>query len=99
MEGEIDGFKYVGKWLAIVKSMDPMGRQAALNDPNAETRAPIEELENGIIEYLRPNEDVHLMSNSWSKNISIKVKAYHLTRFGPIAALSVSHQKGNKKRG
>lgn len=63
MEGEIDGFKYAAKWLAIVKSMDPMGRQAALNDPNAETRAPIEELENGIIEYLRPNEDVHLMSN------------------------------------
>ncbi|PHR22804.1 MAG: hypothetical protein COA36_17665 [Desulfotalea sp.] len=87
MEGEIDGFKYVAKWLAIVKSMDPMGRQAALNDPNAETRAPIEELENGIIEYFRPNENVHLMSNSWSKNMSIEVKTYHLTRFVSISAL------------
>ncbi|SDO95630.1 phage portal protein [Desulforhopalus singaporensis] len=63
MEGEIDGFKYASKWLAIVKSMDPVARQKALTTKEANFLQPIEELENGIIEYVNPGEDVHLMAN------------------------------------
>jgi len=57
MEGEIDGFKFASKWLAFVKSMDPVNRQERLGADR------IEELENGIIEYLNPFEDVTLASN------------------------------------
>ncbi len=58
MEGEIDGFKFASKWLAFVKSMNPEGRKEG--DDNADR---IQDLENGIIEYLNAGEDIVLASN------------------------------------
>ena len=64
MQGEIDGFKFASKWLAFVKSMDPLARQLqSTQDSDTEPTKKIEELENSIIEYLRPGEDVVLASN------------------------------------
>ena len=63
LEGEIDGFKYASKWLAFIKSGDPLLRQGQGASESVLTNQKIEELENGIIEYLRPGEEVVLASN------------------------------------
>lgn len=63
IEGEVDGFKYASKWLAFVKSMNPMEAQAKRGTEK------IEELENGIIEYLNAFEDVTLASNPRGTNL------------------------------
>jgi lambda family phage portal protein len=60
MDAEIDTVKMASKWLAIVKSMDPLGRQVKLPTQDGKK---IEELENAIIEYLRPHEDIEIASN------------------------------------
>ncbi len=66
MDSEIDGAKMAAKWLAFVKTTAPEQWQAGLptapvgSDPNAK----LEELSNGIIEYLQPGEDVELASSN-----------------------------------
>lgn len=58
MDGEIDGVKMAAKWLAFVSVADPAVRQDGLASDDK-----IEELENGIIEYMRLGESVTLASN------------------------------------
>ena len=67
MESEIDGAKMAAKWLALVTRENPSAIQQAIstisyNDDGSLKR--IEELENGIIEYLRPNEKVEFASHN-----------------------------------
>lgn len=60
---EIDAAKMASKYLAIVESDDPAERQSsgAITDP--ETGQKLDELENAIIEYLRPGEKINIASN------------------------------------
>jgi lambda family phage portal protein len=67
LDAEIDGAKLAAKWLAIVKKNDP--GVAQLNLPtqtaaNGTDSQKIEELENAIIEYLRPGEDITFASSN-----------------------------------
>jgi lambda family phage portal protein len=65
MEAEIDAAKMAAKYLAFVKSSSPAGRQLGLetvtNDDGEQEY--IEEMENAIIEYLNPDEDITIASN------------------------------------
>lgn len=72
MDAEIDGNKMASKWLAFVKVGDPALYQQqiqAAQQPDAYGQSladegkRIEDLENGIIDYLRPGEDIELASN------------------------------------
>jgi len=61
MDAEIDAAKLASKWLAIVKTQDSeefqKGRAVTSNGKQ------IESLENAIIEYLNPGEDIELKSH------------------------------------
>lgn len=65
---EIDAAKLAAKWLAFVKSMDPASSQGLRGGlpggQAAPDRGDIEWLENGIIEYLRENEDITFAPNT-----------------------------------
>jgi lambda family phage portal protein len=63
IDAEIDASKMASKWLAMVTSENPMGRQLGVGATTDENGNRIEELENAIIEYLRPGEKVELASN------------------------------------
>jgi lambda family phage portal protein len=64
MDAEIDAAKMAAKWLAFVETPDIAGFQSlrAIQDPNSTNK--IEEIENALIEYLRPGEKVNLASNN-----------------------------------
>lgn len=58
MNAAIDTAKMASKYLAIVETADPIGWQAARSTTDSDTGQQIEELENAIIEYLRPGESI-----------------------------------------
>jgi len=61
MNSEIDATKMASKWMAIVKTKTPEFRQQGLPTATAANGTDIqkiEELENAIIEYLRPDEEM-----------------------------------------
>jgi lambda family phage portal protein len=63
LDAEIDGAKLAAKYLAFVKTESPALRQDYItnNQTNDDgTITKIEEMENAIIEYLRPGEEVEL---------------------------------------
>lgn len=65
LDAEIDGAKLAAKWMAFVTTADSAERQMGLSTAtaaNGTSTQKIEELENGIIEYLRPGETVNLNS-------------------------------------
>ena len=67
MDAEIDTAKMAAKYLAFVKTPDPMMRQGALatfGTSTSGTPQKIEEMENAIIEYLRPGEEVNIASHN-----------------------------------
>ena len=60
MDAEIDTAKMAAKWLAFIETPDPVAFQGLRATTNAaNTSQMIEELENAIIEYLRPGEKVN----------------------------------------
>lgn len=67
MTAELDGAKMAAKFLAMVTSPDPTTYQA-VRSPFVKSQdnpdQKIEDLENGIIEYLRPGEDVKFASSA-----------------------------------
>jgi lambda family phage portal protein len=65
MEAEIDGAKMAAKYLAFVKTDSPAGRQLGLESLTGDDgdQQYIEEMENAIIEYLNPGEDIELAHN------------------------------------
>jgi lambda family phage portal protein len=61
MDAEIDAAKLASKWLAVVKTQDS---EAFQNGRAVEKNGkPIEYLENAIIEYLEPGEDIEIQSH------------------------------------
>lgn len=65
LDTEIDSAKMAAKWLAIIETPDPAARQLPLPTQTAANGTDIqklEELENAIIEYIRPGEKVNLDS-------------------------------------
>lgn len=65
MDAEVDAAKLAAKYLAFVTSDAPDGRQLNLtNETNDEGDVQkIDEMENAIIEYLRPNEKIEIATN------------------------------------
>lgn len=64
MDSTIDTTKMASKYLAMVETPDPVGRQVGVGVAlDTDTGNKIETLENAIIEYLRPGEKVTLSSN------------------------------------
>ncbi len=69
IDAEIDGAKLAAKWLAFVQTPDPMSQLGRLTGPESlaamgeNADAKIEELANGIIEYLQPGEKIELASH------------------------------------
>ncbi len=63
METEIDTAKLAAKYLAFVTTPDIFGRQEATTSVDAITGKRLDEMENAIIEYLRPGEQVNIASN------------------------------------
>lgn len=65
MDAEMDGAKMAAKWLAFVETPDPMGWQNVRAEDNQQIPGQkIEEIENALIEYLRPGEKVNLASHN-----------------------------------
>lgn len=67
MDAEIDTAKMAAKYLAFVKTPDPVLRQDLLSVAGtsaAGTTQQIEEMENAIIEYLRPGEEVNIAQHN-----------------------------------
>jgi len=64
MDATVDATKLAAKWLALVETPDPAGRQVGVGfKTDSTTGNRIEELENAIIDYLRPGEKVTLSTN------------------------------------
>ncbi len=62
MDATLDQAKMASKWLAFVTSPDAMNRQLGV-ETDSDTQQSIEELENGIIEYLNPGEEIKFPPN------------------------------------
>lgn len=63
MEAEIDAAKLASKWLAVVKTPNPEGFQGERDVQTVDGRR-VEELENAIIEYLEPGEEIEIKSHN-----------------------------------
>lgn len=63
MDATLDRAKLAAKWLAFVKTANPLQFQAARGVKTEEYKR-IEEIENTLIEYLRPGEEVEFSSGA-----------------------------------
>ena len=67
LSAELTGAKMASKWLALVKKINPefagILNSVANTEADAEVAERIEELQEGVIEYLQPGEDVELKSH------------------------------------
>jgi len=63
MDAEIDATKMAAKYLAIVKTPDIYGRQIGVVETDDSTGKKIESMQNAIIEYLRPGEEIEIAKN------------------------------------
>lgn len=64
LDAEIDGAKMAAKYLAFVKTGDPGGFQNLRTTTDTDSGKKLEEVENAVIEYLRPGEDLVLASHN-----------------------------------
>jgi len=63
LNAEIDAAKLAAKYMAIIETPDAAAFQA-MRGLDTSTGKPIEELENAIIEYLRPGEKINLQGHN-----------------------------------
>ena len=63
MDAEMDGAKMAAKYMAFVKSPDMYARQYGRVETDTDTDQQIEEMENAIIEYLQPGEEIEIATN------------------------------------
>ena len=100
LDAEIDGAKMAAKYMAIVTSDNPALRQDMLvnresNGDGTETR--VEELENAIIEYLRPGEKIELASSnrpgsSFEPFVRLILTMLSITTGAPYELISGNYQ-------
>lgn len=63
MDANLDRARLASKWLAFIKTPNPLGYQQGRNVSD-ETYKRIEDIENAMIEYLRPGEEVELSNGA-----------------------------------
>jgi len=96
-DSEIDAAKLASKWLAFVKN-SPTATRTILQDGTGDDEGKkIDELENGIIEYLRRGEEVTLASNprpgtNFPPTIKIMLSMVAATVNVPYELLSCDYQ-------
>ena len=100
MDAELDGAKMAAKWVAMVTRENPTAVQQALStisygDDGSLKR--IEELENGIIEYLRPGEKIDLVSSNrpgvtFSPFVRLILTMLSITTGAPYELISGDYQ-------
>ena len=100
MVSELDGAKMAAKYLALVTRENPSAVQQAIssiayNDDGSLKR--LEELENGIIEYLRPGERVDLVASNrpgttFTPFVRLLVTMLSITTGAPYELLSGDYQ-------
>ena len=61
MDAEIDAAKMASKYLAFIKKPGAFDQPNVITD--SDTGQKIDEMENAIIEYLRPNEEIEIATN------------------------------------
>jgi len=103
MDAEIDGAKMASKYLAFVTSNNPGLRQDLLTMTEATNDGQtkkIEELENAIIEYLNPGEEVEMASsnrpgNTFTPFVRLLLTMLAVTTGAPYELLSGDYQGMN----
>ena len=100
MDAEIDTAKMAAKYLAFIKSPDPALRQGILGtDATSASGAAqkIEEMENAIIEYLRPGEEVEIAKHdrpgaTFSPFVRLMLTMLSVTTGAPYELISGDYQ-------
>jgi len=104
IDAEIDASKMAAKWLAMVTTDNPMGRQIGVGMTTDDEGQKIEELENAIIEYLRPGEKIELASNprpgaNFSPFVRLILTMLSITTNVPYELLTGDYQGMNYSTG
>lgn len=104
MGSEIDAAKMASKYLSFVKTPDPAGRQAGRVDTDSSTGNKIEEMENAIIEYLAPGEEIEIVSNprpgsNFSPFVKLILQMISITVGAPYELLSGDYSGMNYSTG
>lgn len=98
MTAELDCTKLATKYLAIIETPDPLGRQGAIGattDPS--TGKKIEELENAIIEYTRPGEKINFAKSerpgtNFAPFVRLVLTIFSITTGAPYELVSGDYQ-------
>lgn len=107
MDAEIDTAKMAAKYLAFVKTPEPAFRQdllAVTGTSAAGTTQKIEEMENAIIEYLRPGEEVDIASHNrpgatFAPFVRLVLTMLSITTGAPYELISGDYQGLNYSTG
>jgi len=104
MDAEIDAAKMAAKYLSFVKTPDPFSRQLGTMTTDPDTGQKIEEMQNAIIEYLRPGEDVTIASNprpgtNFPPFIKLILRMVAITAGAPYELLSGDYEGFNYSTG
>lgn len=101
MTSELNASKMASKWLAIIKTIDPVGHQMGHGvKTDTATGKKIETLENSIIQYLRPGEDVEFKANNrpganFPPFVRLVLTMISVVTGAPYELLSADYQKMN----
>lgn len=98
IDAEVDGMKMASKWLAFIKTPDIAARTDILTPGTGEDQGKkIDEIENAILEYLSPGEEVTLSSNprpgdNFGKTIGLLLRMVAVTVDLPYELISMDYQ-------
>jgi lambda family phage portal protein len=103
MDAEIDTAKMAAKYLAFIKTPDPSFRQDTLSISGTSASGAtqkIEEMENAIIEYLRPGEEVDIAQHNrpgktFAPFVRLVLTMLSITTGAPYELLSGDYQGMN----
>lgn len=104
MDAEIDAAKMASKYLAMITTPDPASRQLGVGVTDGDNDEKIEELENAIIEYLRPGENIEIASNprpgaNFPPFVRLILCMFSVTTGAPYELLSGDYQGMNYSTG